>query len=393
MSKNYTIFVNHPSQYLTDCEPHGDGLLAYQYIDHLARRGHQLYVAAPIVKLRGPLHPNVHLFLVKTITRPSWERPSWPHRIEYAFRVRHLFMQLQRQISFDVIHQLNPVTTGVNLFLPSNNIPFIVGPLPPAWPAQAPTLQNSVIASCRSIMKRLIRWEMFRRASCILIPVPGGRESVPNSRSISSRIKLLHYGVDTKQFEPEKTPSETVGSNAHILFLANLHKRKGIYTLLEAFETVVKCLPQARLTIAGDGPGRDKVKEMVSMMFASNRITIRGAIAHDEVASVLRLCTIYCLPSYGEPFGMTALEAMSCGKPVVVTAAGGLDYLVDEQGGIKVPVGDPERLAAALIRLLADPQLCKQMGDHNREVAVSEYDWNRVISNLEQIYEQVIQGQ
>jgi glycosyltransferase involved in cell wall biosynthesis len=178
----------------------------------------------------------------------------------------------------------------------------------------------------------------------------------------------------------------------HILFLANLHKRKGIYDLLEAFEAVVRAVPQARLTIAGDGPEKERVEQLVDAMPAPNRVTILGAIPRDKVADVFRSCSVYCLPSHGEPFGMAALEAMSCGKPVVATAAGGLDYLVDGEGGVKVPVGDSEKLAEALIRLLKDPQLCRQMGEHNREVAVSAYDWDLVVSNLERIYEQTIQG-
>jgi glycosyltransferase involved in cell wall biosynthesis len=69
-----------------------------------------------------------------------------------------------------------------------------------------------------------------------------------------------------------------------------------------------------------------------------------------------------------------------------------LNYLVDDRGGVKVPVGDSEKLAAALIRLLKGPQLCSLMGKYNRQVAVSSYDWDLVISSLEQTYEQTIQG-
>jgi glycosyltransferase involved in cell wall biosynthesis len=131
---------------------------------------------------------------------------------------------------------------------------------------------------------------------------------------------------------------------------------------------------------------------MVGEMSLSNQICMLGAIARDKVRSLMHSCTVYCLPSYGEPFGMTALEAMACGKPVVVTAAGGLDSLVDDRGGVKVPVGDSEKLAEGLITLLRNPALCRQMGNHNREVAVSKYDWVVVLDELERIYEQTITG-
>ena len=305
--KRFRIFVNHPSPYLTNCEPHGDGLLAYQYIDGLARRGHQLYVAAPIVKLREPLHRNVHLSIIKTTTRPSWESPSRRHRIEYAFRVRRLFKRYQAEMRFDIIHQLNPATTWVNLFLPTGNLPFVVRPVPPPWSGPKSESGLSVTGFLRSALKRLIEWEMFSKATCILIPVPSGRAAVPAFAAIRSRIQQLHYGIDTKEFAPAEDGPAATRFDPHVLFLANLHERKGIYILLKAFEYVVKQVPEARLTIAGDGPERVRLERMLGEMSTPNHISMPGGIARENVASVLRSCSVYCLPSYGEPFGMSTL--------------------------------------------------------------------------------------
>jgi glycosyltransferase involved in cell wall biosynthesis len=104
----------------------------------------------------------------------------------------------------------------------------------------------------------------------------------------------------------------------------------------------------------------------------------------------MRECTVYCLPSHGEPFGVSALEAMSCGRPIVATEAGGLQYLVDATGGRKVPVGDSNRLAEALLEIIRFPKLADAMGNHNRLRAVREYDWNVVVDQLERIYEDAI---
>jgi L-malate glycosyltransferase len=116
-----------------------------------------------------------------------------------------------------------------------------------------------------------------------------------------------------------------------------------------------------------------------------------GAVSRDRVAEVMRSCTVYCLPSHGEPFGLTALEAMACGKPVVATDAGGLAYVVDApRGGSKVPVGDAGALARALTEILSSPSLAEAMGRHNRRVAVEQYDWERVIDRLEETYARVL---
>jgi glycosyltransferase involved in cell wall biosynthesis len=98
---------------------------------------------------------------------------------------------------------------------------------------------------------------------------------------------------------------------------------------------------------------------------------------------------VYCLPSLGEPFGVSALEAMASGLPVVSTTAGGLGHLVPDEGGIKVAPRDPAALADALISLLRDPGRRAEMGRVNREVVMRDYDWERVVDRLESFYRQL----
>ena len=112
-------------------------------------------------------------------------------------------------------------------------------------------------------------------------------------------------------------------------------------------------------------------------------------VGHQSRAGTIALyqsADIYCLPSHGEPYGLSAVEAMSCGKPLVVTDEGGLGCLVDDQGGVRVPVADPERLADALCTLIADPARRKAMGEHNRRRVLETMTWDRIIDRLEEIY-------
>ena len=87
---------------------------------------------------------------------------------------------------------------------------------------------------------------------------------------------------------------------------------------------------------------------------------------------------------------MTVAEAMSCGRPVVVTNAGGPGHLLDDEGGMRVPVGRPDELASALSILLADQDRRAAMGLHNRRKVLSTMTWDRVIGRLEQIYATVL---
>jgi glycosyltransferase involved in cell wall biosynthesis len=87
---------------------------------------------------------------------------------------------------------------------------------------------------------------------------------------------------------------------------------------------------------------------------------------------------------------MTALEAMACARPVVATAAGGLQHMVPDDGGRKVPPGDSGALAGALREVLADPALRRSMGERNRAEVEQRFAWSRVGDRLDQIYAEAV---
>ena len=176
-------------------------------------------------------------------------------------------------------------------------------------------------------------------------------------------MRTLNYGIDTEAFQPTESSHE---SRISILFLANLTRRKGILWLIEAFELVAESDPRCVLLIAGTGPDEVEVHKRAIRSPAAARIEFLGKISRDAVPKVLNASTVYCLPSFEEPFGMTALEAMACGRPVVGTRAGGLGLLLDDDGSLKVEPGNVQELASALQEILSSPLRRASMGTHNR---------------------------
>jgi glycosyltransferase involved in cell wall biosynthesis len=184
-----------------------------------------------------------------------------------------------------------------------------------------------------------------------------------------------------------------VSGPATILFLANVVRRKGIFDLLRAFERVAERCPQAHLTIAGGGPELAEAQSFAAAMRGRSQLRFAGSQTRAGVVALLQSTDIYCLPSHGEPYGLSAVEAMSCGKPLVVTDAGGLGCMVDDHGGLRVPVANPERLADALCTLIKNPARRKAMGEHNRRRVLETMTWDRVIDRLEGIYASTIEGE
>lgn len=367
------IFVCHPSHFLTDSEPHGDGLLAYEYITRLAKRGHQLHVAVAARHLEQPLPSNVYLYPLDGWIPSSGEHAAFAHRMEYALRVRKLYDRLSQTMTFDLIQQFNPVVRGISGVFSGKDVPVVLGPLPA--PGTLPLKTDFA-----SRMGRMILHGQIRRSSMVLVPNQASLPLIPAEDQRKARE--LHFGVDTKIFHP----METQGTEPpNILFLAGLKEQKGIYCLLEAFEILAKSHPDCILRFAGSGGEGAKLKERAERSPVADRIKFLGHIRREHVAEVMNSATVYCLPTLYEAFGMTALEAMACGRPVVGTNVGGLRLLL-EGNSPAVPPNDAAALAQALSQVLSCPETQARMSLTNRRIAVEEYDWERVIDTLESLY-------
>ena len=391
MTRPLTIFVLHPSHYFTDHHPHGDGLIAFGFIENLARRGHEIHVAVPLMDVRQPLPPNVHLHPIRTWNPPSAVYPSAPHRLEYAWRAAQLFGKLRRSVAFDVIHQFNPVVTGLNQFLHDTGVPVVAGPVWPPWTEdmQGAAQDKGVWAGLKTSLREGAQRRQYRHMQGVLTPTPASSSLLSHLGVPEDRLFQVNIGVDANVFHPSPENESPTGPPT-ILFLANLLARKGIFTLLEAFAEVAREIPECRLAVAGSGPEEARVRSLVARMEAGQRIDLIGNVSRSEVAPLLRRSTVYCLPSYGEPFGMSALEAMACGKPLVVTDAGGLKWLLAESGGRRVPPRDPTSLAGALCEVLRSPALQCRMGQENWRRVQSLYSWEAVTRQLEETYVSVM---
>jgi glycosyltransferase involved in cell wall biosynthesis len=220
----------------------------------------------------------------------------------------------------------------------------------------------------------------------LLLSTPAAAERL--HRPGHARVRRLPYGIDVSSFEAPARAG--AGEDGPILFLAGLEPWKGIETLLDAFELVAGRLPDSRLAIGGEGSLAPLVRRRVAASPVGARIDVLGRVERADVPQLLARSSVYCLPSVREPFGISALEAMACGRPVVGTDAGGLGHLVDDAGGRLVPPGDAPALAAALEELLSSPARRRAMGEHNRRVVRERYTWERVVARLEDAYREAI---
>jgi glycosyltransferase involved in cell wall biosynthesis len=384
-NRKLTIFVAHPSDVLTDHLPHGDGLVTFGFIRRLAERGHELHVAAQRVELRDSVPSNLHVYRLSP--RGGTSSVS---RLMFMARMRVLFERLRRRVTFDIVHQMNPVFTGLSLSLIGTRPPLVLGTfIPRSWESEGdhPSQKPSWTTQSRNRLRLLVDQVQQAQAAGLLLASPRALSRISEPQRHVGRIHEVPYGIDLTQF----IEREHIPARPSILFLANVVYRKGVFTLLDSFDKVLRFVPNAELVIAGGGDELEQVRRRVEAMPHAG-IKLIGPVERDRVAGVMREHSVYCLPSYGEPFGMSVLEAMGCGLPIVATRAGGIPDLVTTAGGRLVPPRDPRALADALIEVLTSTDLQRQMGRHNRVRVETHFDISIAVDRLERAYAAVIGG-
>jgi len=380
------IFVVHPSDSLTDHLPNGAGWIDYNYLRGLAERGHTLHVATPRIELRAPPPPRLHLHL---IAGTQALRPGPLSRLKYVLGVRRLLRRLSKEIRFDLAQQLTPVETGLSLGVAGSGLPLVLGPYSGHWAPEAfgPPKPRSVLSRLKHRLRDALASLQQRQADALVITCPAAIERIRSPAARAQRVHVISHGIHSHEY----TPREVLPVKPTILFLAVLEYWKGIFTLLDAFDRVAPRVADCTLEIWGDGRQSAAVDARIAQSPYRERIFRRGRAPRDDVARIMRAHSVYCMPSYGEPFGMTLLEAMASGVPVVTTDAGGPPFIVHAEGGRVVPMRDAERLAAALVEILADRALQENMGEYNRRRVEAEFDWSRSLDRMESVYAQVLQ--
>lgn len=188
----------------------------------------------------------------------------------------------------------------------------------------------------------------------------------------------------------EGEPAANDPSAPVVLYTGRLASVKGILPLLEATKEVLATFRQVRFVLAGSWQMMETPRQLgfgLDGSAANGSVRWLGHVSWRQLADWYRRATVFVMPSYYETFGISCLEAMAFGLPVVATAAGGLpEVVVDGVTGILVPAGDPAALAGAIVRLLRDPELRRRLGEAGRERVLAEFTAERVVKEMLPIY-------
>ncbi len=206
------------------------------------------------------------------------------------------------------------------------------------------------------------------------------------------RVEVVPNGVDLPDLASEPAPSPAVAAalarQPFLLHLGRVSWKKGLDRLLPALAR----LDGVTLAVAGPDEGGESARlaRLARAAGVADRVLFLGPVAGDDKEALLRGATLFVLPSHSENFGNAALEALARGVPAAVTPEVGLaGAIVEADCGVLVPA-DPELWERTLVRVLADGERRREMGEAGIRMAREVFSWPAVAARMEEVYETIL---
>ena len=231
---------------------------------------------------------------------------------------------------------------------------------------------------------------IYRKAN-LVIAVSNSVKKFLNKKIIGDKDKVvvIPNAVEISADEPKiiHGPSH---DKAGLLIgtIGALNRQKGQIYLIRAMQLIVQSLPKSKLEIIGEGPDKEVLEAEIKRLGLEAKIQLLGR--REKVEKIINDWDLFILPSLSETFGLSLLEAMEAGIPLVATSVGGVPEIVKNgQTGVLVPPADSEQLAKAILWLLAEKKEREKLAKAAFSALKKRYDWSRIINIIEGEYQKL----
>jgi len=370
--------------------------VVYNLANYQARAGHEISIC---VSDRGnPTSTVIEADVLRSAFEPGVDFHAFPTEMPTLLVSFGMRRWLRENIGrFDLVH-----VHGLYRFPPTyaaylarkRGIPYIIRPHGALDPYLYRTSAHSLLL--KRVYERWFDRPNLRRADAIQFTAQAEKERA-SFLGLQARTVVVPNGIDWEEFEdlPARGAFRArlgIGDLPLVLFLGRLHFKKGLDTLVSAFARVKSAHSDAQLVIAGpdnEGYGR-RVRAWVGDLAIEDSVHFVGHLDGNDVVHAYVDSDVFALPSYTENFGLTVVEAMACGVPVVVSDQVNIQDVIRKAGAGAVTRCDVIEVADEVNALLGDGQRRRLMGKVGRRVSREQFAWPRIVDQLTREYEAVV---
>jgi glycosyltransferase involved in cell wall biosynthesis len=375
----------------------GAGVYAFHLTKELVRRGHEVHVISPNIEKKetDTVEDGVFVHRIPVINEPLLYIPS------FWFSLSKKNNKLcKSEHGFDIHHD-NGVIGDVGILRPRLNGQRVVTihHLQSTFTKHQPLLKGLLSLNLEGAFPSLIlARNVVHRADKIIVVSNFTKNDLMQTYKIpSSRIEVVYNGVFPDDFVFRKKEIQNIKGILHLkdeivfLFVGRINDpRKDLFLLLKAWALLAKKHKSVKLLVVGSGD-QTIARTLAKSMCIGENIFFTGHVGNEVLNKIYCACDIFVSPSLLEGFGLTLVEAMAAGKPVIACNSGATREIVtDGINGKVLNNRDPKSLAEAMEFFVLNPECINKIGRSNREYVSKKFDWKTTATLTERTYENLL---
>lgn len=355
----------------------GSGVIATELGKSLAKRGHSIHFISYAIPMRlDSFVENIYYHEVEITNYPLFEFPL------YTLAVTSKMVEVAKYEKLDLLHVHYAIPHATSAFLAkqiinNNKVKVIT------------TLHGTdiTLVGLEPSFLPLIKFSIEKSDGVTAVSRFLKEKTITNY-NIEKEIEIIPNFVDTDLYKPSKSlenrkliakPEEKV-----LIHVSNFRPVKRVQDVIKIFDLVSKKIP-SKLILVGDGPDRSDCEKLCRELNICDKVKFLGK--QTGLVDILSIADLFLIPSQSESFGLAALEAMSCGLPVISSSIGGLpELIVHGETGYIAEIGDIERMAKYAIDLLTNETKYKYFSENSRKRAVEKFNINAITQMYEHYY-------
>ncbi len=360
----------------------GSGVIATELGKALAEKGHNIHFISYAIPMRlDSFQKNIYFHEIEMTSYPLFEFPL------YTPALASKMVEVAKYQKLDILHVHYAIPHTISAYLAKQ----IIG----SKLKIITTLHGTDITlvglepSFHHIMKFIIE-----QSDAITAVSRFLKEKTITNFQIEKDIRVIYNFIDPIKYRrleiPELRASIAPDEEKILIHTSNFRTVKRVPDVIRIFNEILKKIP-AKLILIGDGPDRSNAEALCRELNICEHVKFLGKQL--DIVPLLSISDLFLIPSQSESFGLSALEAMACGVPVISSSVGGLPELqIHGETGYIAEIGDIERMAKYAIELLTNEHKHRLFSEAARKRAITHFSQDTIIKQYENLYEEVLRN-